>query len=173
MWAWDKVRKKKRGRERERAREDLRRLSVSVCVSQSPILSCSLSSEDIPHTVTLLCYSWHSPLIVLSPHIRSSLLNLPLSSLSYSLPPNLTKGRRHLLRSPFLPSPFILLPLPLHRLSIKPTKGERRSAQKGSPLFSLSSSMAAPFLSPLSPVFHPPLLSSLPFSHLLCVFPLS
>lgn len=59
---------------------------LSVCVSQSPILSCSLSSEDIPHTVTLLCYSWHSPLIALCPHISSSLLNLPLLSLSYSLP---------------------------------------------------------------------------------------
>lgn len=69
-----------------------------------------------------------------------------------------------MLRSSFLLSPFILFPLPFLRLSIKPTKGKCRSAQKDSPLSS-SSTMAAPFLSlpPLSSVlFQSPLLLSLP-----------
>lgn len=117
---------------------------MSTCLNL-PSLSCSLSSEDIPHTLTLALLQ----VTLTSYRTLSSyplLLNLPLL-FSPSVSPLLTKGICHSLRGSFSPSPFIPFPLsPLH-LSIKATKGGRCSVRKAFRFLSHSSSVAAPFLS--------------------------
>lgn len=169
MSLWDKV------TERGRASETIGRRCVYVCLNlPSPLVLFQVKTFPTPWP----CF------VAADTHLlsRSVLISAPPPQPPslFSLLPYLTKARCHLLRSSFLPSPFIPRPLPLLRLSIKPTKGGRRSVQKDPSLFfSSSSSMAAPFLSaPISllSVFYPLSSSSspsIPLSHPLCVFPLS
>lgn len=118
---------------------------LCACILISPPLLFSFKWRHSPHLDLAL-----SQLTLTSYRAPSSyllLLNLPLLFLPLSVSPYLTKGDMSLAQKPFLPLSFHSSPpLPLLRLSIKPTKGGRRSAHSDSPFLSRSSSMAAPFL---------------------------
>lgn len=140
---------------------------MSTCLNL-PSLSCSLSSEDIPHTLTLALLQ----LTLTSYRTLSSyplLLNLPLL-FSPSVSPPSNKGDMSLAQRLFLSlSFFIPFALSLSRsllhLSIKPTKGGRCSAFRFLfPLFLRGCTFS--LRSHLSPsvssiLFHPPLSHSL------------
>lgn len=149
---------------------------MSTCLNL-PSLSCSLSSEDIPHTLTLALLqvtltSYRTPVLISAPP------QPPSSFFSLSLSPS-NKGDMSVAQRLFLSLSFhSFSALSLLHLSIKPTKGGRCSVRKAFRFLSRSSSVAAPFLSahifPLC-VFYSLSSSSvsIPFSHPICAFPLS
>lgn len=138
---------------------------MSTCLNL-PSLSCSLSSEDIPHTLTLALLQ----VTLTSYRTLSSyplLLNLPLL-FSPSVSPRLTKGICQLLRGSFSPSPFI--PFPLSLCSIFPLSQQKAAAAQFGKPFAFFPALP-PWLHLFSPLtsfpsvssvlFHPPLSQSL------------